>query len=52
MNKHEERKKVTYETALEILKEIAMDRISTVVPATILFYMNDEVQREIQCIDR
>ncbi|XP_063719768.1 interferon-induced GTP-binding protein Mx1-like [Symsagittifera roscoffensis] len=50
--KYESQKKATYESALEVLKDLAMDRISIVVPSTILYYLNDEVQREIQMIDR
>ena len=50
--KYESQKKATYESALEVLKDLAMDRISIVVPSTILYYLNDEVQREIQMIDK
>ena len=52
VQKYESQKKATYESALEVLKDLAMDRISIVVPATILFYLNDDVQREIHLIDR
>ncbi len=50
--RHLARKEITYEIALQILKEIAMDRISTVIPAHILLTMSEEVQKEIQRIDR
>ena len=49
---YESQKKATYESALEILKDLAMNRISIVAPYTILYYLRDEVQREIQMIDR
>ena len=38
--------------ALEILKDLAMNRISIVAPSTLLYYLRDELQGEIQMIDR
>ena len=51
-SKHNIKKQMTYDVALRILKEIAMDRISNVVPSNILLCMNEEVQKKIQLIDR
>ena len=51
-SKHSLSKMMTYDVALKIKKELALDRICTVVPAQILQGMNEEVQRKIQMIDR
>ena len=50
--RHNLSKKMTYDIALKIMKELALDRICTVVPAQILNGMNEELQRKIQLIDR
>ena len=50
--RHNLSKKMTYDIALKIIKELALDRICTVVPAQILNGMNEELQRKIQLIDR
>ena len=50
--RHNVNKKVTYFVALKIMQEMALDRICVVVPSQILQAMNEEVQRQIQLIDR